>query len=133
MDFISLSRGGKLDDARQPKVGTAAYPYTGRSSYECMPSRYSEVRGAVRAAGFNTPVVVVGGVHNFEQAESLLTGGQADIVGLARQAAADPDWFEKVRSGHGQEVRLCIYTNYCEALDQRHRQGLDQPGIRLQC
>ena len=45
-----------------------------------------------------------------------------DIVGLARQALADPDWFLKVRSGRGDAVRLCKYTNYCEALDQRHRE-----------
>ena len=52
----------------------------------------------------------------------MLAAGQADIVGFARQALADPDWFRKVRSGRGAEVRLCLYTNYCEALDQRHRQ-----------
>jgi len=49
-------------------------------------------------------------------------------------------WFAKVRAGRGAEVRLCIYTNYCEALDQRHRQvtcelwdreALDEPGLRL--
>jgi hypothetical protein len=37
-------------------------------------------------------------------------------------------------------VRTCIYTNYCEALDQRHREvtcelwdriGLDEPGVML--
>jgi 2,4-dienoyl-CoA reductase-like NADH-dependent reductase (Old Yellow Enzyme family) len=136
MDFISLSRGGKFDDARQPKVGEAAYPYTGRSGYECMPSYYSDARGpfgrnleptthiraAVRAAGHDTPIVVAGGIHNFEQAESILQAGGADIVGLARQALADPDWFRKVRLGRGDEVRLCIYSNYCEALDQRHRE-----------
>ncbi|MGH8265259.1 MAG: NADH:flavin oxidoreductase [Steroidobacteraceae bacterium] len=152
VDFISLSRGGKFDDARQPKVGEAAYPYTGRSGYECMPSYFSDARGpfgrnvapaatvrdAIRSAGFNTPLVVAGGIHNFEQAEALLAAGRADVVAFARQALADPDWFLKVRTGHGGAVRLCIYTNYCEALDQRHRQvtcelwdreGLDQPGI----
>jgi len=136
MDFISLSRGGKFDDAKQPKIGEAVYPYTGRSGYECMPSYYSDARGpfgrnleaseriraAIRAAGLDTSVVTAGGVHSFEQAESILALGQADIVGIARQALADPDWFVKVRSGHGDQVRLCIYTNYCEALDQRHRQ-----------
>ena len=64
----------------------------------------------------------MGGLHNFEQAEKVLADGEGDIAGLARQALADPDWFEKVRSGRGHEVRLCLYTNYCEALDQRHRQ-----------
>ena len=43
MDFLSLSRGGKFDDAKQPAVGWAAYPYTGRSGYECMPARHSDV------------------------------------------------------------------------------------------
>ena len=136
MDFISLSRGGKFEDAKQPKVGWAAYPYTGPSGYECMPSYYSDakgpfgrnlqpaaqVRATIRAAGLDTPTVAVGGIHNFEQAENALAEGEGDIAGLARQALADPDWFEKVRTGHGSEVRLCIYTNYCEALDQRHRQ-----------
>ncbi len=136
MDFISLSRGGKFDDAAVPKVGEAAYPYTGPSGYECMPSYYSDVRGpygrnlaacahirgAVRAAGFATPIVATGGIHNFEQAERVLARGEGDVVGLARQALADPDWFRKVRGGRGAEVRLCRYTNYCEALDQRHRE-----------
>jgi dimethylglycine catabolism A len=154
VDYLSLSRGGKFDDAKQPKVGEAAYPYTGRSGYECMPSYYSDQRGpfgrnladtariraAVRARGHTTPVVAAGGIHGFEQAEAVLASGQADIVGFARQALADPDWFRKVGSGRGAEVRLCLYTNYCEALDQRHRQvtcelwdrqALDEPGVSL--
>jgi 2,4-dienoyl-CoA reductase-like NADH-dependent reductase (Old Yellow Enzyme family) len=136
MDFLSLSRGGKFDDAKQPKVGWAAYPYTGRSGYECMPSYVSDeqgpwgrntepvasVRNAVRVAGFVTPVISTGGIHSFDQAESLLAEGKADVVGLARQALADPDWFEKVRLGHGEEVVLCRYSNYCEGLDQKHKQ-----------
>jgi 2,4-dienoyl-CoA reductase-like NADH-dependent reductase (Old Yellow Enzyme family) len=153
MDFLSLSRGGKFDDAKQPKVGEAAYPYTGRSGYECMPSYYSDARGpfgrnleptariraAVREAGFTTPIVATGGVHSFDQAEAVLAAGQADIVGFARQALADPDWFRKVASGRGGDVRLCLYTNYCEVLDQRHRQvtcelwdreALDAPGVK---
>ena len=45
MDFISTSRGGKFDDAKQPGVGGAAYPYTGPSGYECMPQFISDERG----------------------------------------------------------------------------------------
>jgi 2,4-dienoyl-CoA reductase-like NADH-dependent reductase (Old Yellow Enzyme family) len=154
MDFISLSRGGKFEDASQPKVGEAAYPYTGRSGYECMPSYYSDARGpfgrnvqpairirqALRSAGHATPTVLAGGIHHFRQAEEALRLEHADIIGLARQALADPDWFVKVKSGHGSQVRLCLYTNYCEALDQRHkqvtcelwdRQNLDEPGVTL--
>ena len=153
-DFISLSRGGKFDDAKQPKVGAAVYPYTGRSGYECMPAYISDefgpfgrnitptaaVRKAIRQAGFGIPIVVAGGIHNFVQAESILEQNQADIVGMARQAMADPDWFSKVRGGQGKTVRLCEYTNYCEGLDQKHkqvtcqlwdRQSLDEPNLRM--
>ncbi len=154
MDVISLSRGGKFDDAKQPKVGEAAYPYTGRSGYECMPGHLSDaagpfgrnlaataaVRAAIRAAGLETPVVAAGGMHGFDQAEGVLRDGVADIVGFARQALADPDWFRKVRTGKGEHVRLCEYTNYCEGLDQKHKQvtcqlwdreDLDTPGAPL--
>lgn len=135
MDFISLSRGGKFEDAKQPKVGQAAYPYTGRSGYECMPQFISDeagpfgrnfgparsIRTHLREGKIETPIIVAGGIHNFEQAEQALADGDGDVVGLARQAMADPDWFEKVRTGHGQAVRLCEYTNYCEGLDQKHK------------
>jgi len=151
-DYLSISKGGKFEDAEQPKVAQAVYPYTGRSGYECMPTTLSDERGpfgrtvplvaqikqAVNAAGFNTPIVATGGITTFDQAESILQNGAADMIGMARQALADPDWFRKVRSGHGDEVRRCTYTNYCEALDQAHRQvtcklwdrkELDEPGI----
>jgi 2,4-dienoyl-CoA reductase-like NADH-dependent reductase (Old Yellow Enzyme family) len=151
-NFLSLSKGGKFEDAQQPKVGQAVYPYTGQSGYECMPTVLSDETGpfgrsvplvaaikrAVNESEFTTPVVATGGISTFEQAEDILRKDQADIVGMARQALADPDWFTKVRLGRGDEVRRCTYTNYCEALDQAHRPvtcklwdrvDLDEPGI----
>lgn len=153
MDFLSLSRGGRFEDAKQPAVGEAAYPYTGRSGYECMPAVISDevgpfgrnvapgaaIRRAVREAGFETPVIVSGGIHGFAQAEAILARGDADLVGAARQSLADPDWFLKVRLGRGDEVRVCAFTNYCEGLDQKHKKvtcklwdrvGLDEPGVK---
>ena len=135
MDFLSTSRGGKFDDAKQPAVGAAAYPYTGQSGYECMPQYISDERGpfgrnagptaavreAVRGAGFTVPVVCTGGIHNFEMAEDYLARGVCDIVGAARQSLADPDWFRKTLLGLGAEMRVCEYTNYCEGLDQKHK------------
>jgi dimethylglycine catabolism A len=136
MDFLSLSTGGKFEDAKQPKAGEAAYPYTGPSGYECMPTALSDERGpfarqipkqariraAVRAAGFATPTVVAGGLSTFEQVEGILERGEADLIGAARQSLADPDWFLKLRVGRGEEIRRCIYSNYCEGLDQKHKQ-----------
>lgn len=154
LDFLSISKGGKFEDARQPKVGWAVYPYTGRSGYECMPTIYSDARGpfgrnakiagtiraAVRGAGFETPVVAAGGISEFAQAEAILQTGEADFVASARQTLADPDWWLKMRQGHGDEIRRCEFTNYCEALDQQHKQvtcklwdrdALDAPDVTL--
>ena len=152
MDFLSLSRGGKFDDAARPAIGAAAYPYTGPSGYECMPQYISDARGpfgrnaapakairdAVRAAGLETPIVCAGGAHNFEMAERWLKDGVCDIVGAARQSLADPDWTLKIAAGAGAQVRTCEFTNYCEALDQKHKavtcqlwdkEALDEPGV----
>jgi 2,4-dienoyl-CoA reductase-like NADH-dependent reductase (Old Yellow Enzyme family) len=153
-DYLSVSKGGKFDDARQPKVGQAVYPYTGRSGYECMPTVLSDERGpfgrnvplaarikrAANEAGFQTPVITSGGIATFEMAEGVLSRGEADIIAAARQSLADPDWFLKVRLGRGDEIRRCVFTNYCEGLDQMHKQvtcklwdraQMDEPGITL--
>ena len=153
-DYLSVSKGGKFDDAKQPKVGHAVYPYTGRSGYECMPTVLSDERGpfgrnvplaaaikhAVNEAGFATPVVTSGGIATFEQAEAILERGEADIIAAARQSLADPDWFLKIRLGRGDDIRRCVFTNYCEGLDQMHKQvtcklwdrvNLDEPGITM--
>jgi 2,4-dienoyl-CoA reductase-like NADH-dependent reductase (Old Yellow Enzyme family) len=136
VDYLSVSKGGRFEDARQPKIGEAVYPYTGESGYECMPTVLSDERGpfgrnvplaatirrAVREAGHDTPIVTSGGIHSFEQAEAVLARGEADFVASARQTLADPDWFRKIRLGYGQLVRRCEFTNYCEGLDQHHKQ-----------
>jgi 2,4-dienoyl-CoA reductase-like NADH-dependent reductase (Old Yellow Enzyme family) len=134
-DYLSLSAGGKFEDARQPAVGATAYPYTGPSGAETMPTVRSDeagpfgrhlpaaaaIRRALRAAGLETPVVAAGGITTFALAEAALARGDADFVASARQTLADPDWFLKMRLGRGDEIRRCQLTNYCEALDQRHK------------
>jgi len=154
-DYLSVSKGGRFEDAKQPKVGETVYPYTGESGYECMPTVISDARGpfgrnvplaaairaAVRAAGYTTPVITSGGIFSFEQAEGVLARGEADCVAAARQTLADPDWFRKIRLGLGHLVRRCEFTNYCEGLDQRHKQvtcklwdrdfAPDEPGVSL--
>ncbi len=140
-DFLSVSKGGKFEDAKAPRVGQAVYPYTGPSGHECMPTVKIDdakpepkrigpfsrnvplaraVRAAVRADGWQTPVVTAGGISSPWQAEEILEAGDADIVAAARQSLADPDWFRKIELGRGAEVRRCLFTNYCEGLDQKH-------------
>jgi 2,4-dienoyl-CoA reductase-like NADH-dependent reductase (Old Yellow Enzyme family) len=155
MDFLSLSRGGKFEDAKQPKTGEAVYPYTGKSGFECMPSATrsdergpfgrnvsdaAKIKRALCERGLSLPVIVSGGINSFVQAESILVNGWADIVGAARQSLADPDWFRKLYLGAGESIRRCAYSNYCEILDQKHKQvtctkwdrfNLQEPGISI--
>ena len=132
VDVLSVSRGGKFEDARQPAVGEALYPYTGHSGARCIPRSRKDppavntylaegIRRAVRAAGLATPVVTAGRIHTFEQAESILKGGRADLVGMARALLADPDLPRKWRAGREADARECVFCPYCEDEDQHHR------------
>jgi len=145
-DFISVSKGGRFEDAKQPKVGESAYPYTGPSGHECMPTVHigepgpfsrnvplaAEIRSALRANDLSTPVVTAGGIATLEQAEAVLEAGHADIVAAARQTLADPDWWQKLRNGRGETIRRCLFTNYCEGLDQHHKEVTCQRWDRLE-
>ncbi len=132
-DVLSISRGGKFEDAQEPKVGQAIYPYTGQSGHACMPSVFDDnppfgqnlplptsIRQAIREEGEATPIVATGGINGFHLAEQTLQHEMADLIGAARQSLADPDWWHKMREGRGDSIARCLYTNYCEALDQKH-------------
>jgi dimethylglycine catabolism A len=132
LDFLSISRGGKFDDAKQPPVGEAAYPYTGWSGMKCIPRDKKDpfgvntylatgIRAAVRGAGFAIPVVTAGKIHTFAQAESILREERADLVGMARALLADPDLPRKWLAGRDGEARACVFCPYCEHEDQHHR------------
>lgn len=135
-NYLSISKGGKFEDSRQPKIGEARYPYTGLSGLECMPTvrsdergpfgrnvpLASEIRSGVQALGLHCPVIAAGGLCEFQQMEGVLRAGEADLVAAARQSLADPDFWRKMRLGRGEEIRRCTFTNYCEGLDQRHKE-----------
>src|SRR6195952_1815618 len=57
------------------------------------------------------PVVGVGRFKDAVQADRALTSGQCDMVGVVRGQIADPDFARKSRSGHSEEVRLCLSCN----------------------
>ena len=132
LDFLSISRGGKFDDARQPPLGESAYPYTGHSGGRCIPREKRDpfgvnvplaagIRGALRAAGFAIPVVTAGKIVSFDRAEGILRDGSADLVGMARALLADPDLPRKWRTGADADARTCVFCPYCEDEDQHHR------------
>jgi dimethylglycine catabolism A len=129
-DYISLSAGGKFEDAR-PIPGEPLYPYTGYSGDRCMPgSNYPDganlyipeaVRATVRAAGLATPIVAAGKIGSLELAEKVLARDQGDMIGMARALLADPDLPKKWQSGRQEAVVRCVYGNVCKALDENFR------------
>lgn len=131
MDYISLSAGGKFEDA-QHRPGQVLYPYTGYSGDRTMPpAPYPDaangyladgVRRALRAAGLGTPVVISGKIPTPELAEKTLAAGRADLVGMARALLADPDWPIKARAGQRDRIVWCVYGNVCKALDETFHQ-----------
>ena len=129
-DYVSLSAGGKFEDARVIE-GEPLYPYTGYSGDRCMPgAAYPDganlampeaVRAALRAAGHETPVVAVGKIGTKELAENVLASGRGDLVGMARALLADPDLPKKWARGDEERVVRCIYGNVCKTLDENFR------------
>jgi 2,4-dienoyl-CoA reductase-like NADH-dependent reductase (Old Yellow Enzyme family) len=130
VDYVSLSAGGKFEDARVIE-GEPLYPYTGYSGDRCMPgSAYPDganlqipeaVRAALRAAGLETPVVAAGKLGTRALAEQVVARGQGDLVGMARALLADPDLPKKWARGQDERVVRCVYGNVCKALDESFR------------
>ena len=130
VDYVSLSAGGKFEDARVIE-GEPLYPYTGYSGDRCMPgSAYPDganlyipeaVRASLRAAGLDTPVVAAGKLGSLALAEKVVERGQGDLVGMARALLADPDLPNKWRTGREDAVVRCLYGNVCKALDESFR------------
>ena len=133
LDFLSISRGGKFDDARQPKVGEAAYPYTGHSGHTCIPREEERPAGGERLPGrrgsaprcapraFRPLWSRPARSRPSTAAEAILREGRADLVGMARALLADPDLPRKWQAGRDDAVRACVFCPFCEEEDQRHR------------
>ena len=57
------------------------------------------------------PVIAYGRIKTPAQAEEVVASGTADLVGMARQLIADPDWVAKVIAGRADQIRPCIACN----------------------
>ncbi len=122
LDYISISAGGKFEDALQAE-GEALDPYTGYSGHRTMPPRWmpecvnvylaAHIRSALRENGFMTPVITAGRIPTATEAEAVLARGQADMVAICRPILCDPYWPDKYQTGRGDAVLKCTYCNYC--------------------
>jgi len=130
MDYISISAGGKFEDAVK-REGHPLDPYTGYSGDRTMPPLTyplnvnvylaDAIKAFINAHGFNTPVITAGRITNAGQAEELLKGGKADLIGMARAILADADLPKKSREGREDQIVYCIYGNICKQLEENYK------------
>lgn len=67
-------------------------------------------------------VIGVGRIHDPAIAARLVENGTLDMVAMARQLIADPEWPNKVRQGRIEEIRPCIACNQgCVGVLAHHR------------
>ena len=59
------------------------------------------------------PVFTVGRITDPVQAERILAGGEADMVGMTRAHVADPELIAKLREGRLDDIRPCVGANVC--------------------
>lgn len=71
----------------------------------CMAYVCAEARKHVKVPLIN------GGSHSVDSAAELLASGNADFVQFGRQSIADPQFVNKLKNGHPEDIRPCILCN----------------------
>ncbi len=59
----------------------------------------------------SVPVVASNRINMPDDAEDIVTSGDADLVSMARPLLADPQWVEKAANGRSDEINTCIACN----------------------
>lgn len=95
IDFVNVSAWGY----EQSLAGMG-------SPYGPLAPNAARIRAAIDAD--KTKVFVVGRIVDPHQAEQILADASADMVVLARQSIADPEWPNKARAGDVDDIVTCI-------------------------
>jgi 2,4-dienoyl-CoA reductase-like NADH-dependent reductase (Old Yellow Enzyme family) len=60
------------------------------------------------------PVLAVGGIRTAEEVDSILDGGEADLVGIGRPFYAEPDLPRRILGDDDRaSTGLCRNSNHC--------------------
>jgi dimethylglycine catabolism A len=131
LDYLSISAGGKFEDATQ-REGRALEPYTtGYSGSRAIPPAWAPekvnvylckaIRDTLRAAGHELPLATAARIPTAHLAEGILENNEADLVAIARPILCDPYWPNKYKEGREDDVVQCTYCNKCTELDAAHQ------------
>ena len=130
LDYISISAGGKFEDA-VAREGRALDPYTtGYSGHRAMPPAWmpekvnaylcADIKRTLNRQGYDPAMITAGRIPTARVAEEVLEAGDADLVAVARPILCDPFWPRKYREGRDKDVQKCIYCNACRDMDAAH-------------
>lgn len=131
LDYISISAGGKFEDA-EPRAGSIYDPYTtGYSGSRAIPPSWmpekvnvylcSDIKKHLNNNGYNTTMITAGRIPTAQVAEKILSQGDADLVAIARPILCDPYWSLKYKEGRENDVQKCTYCNKCRDKDAAHQ------------
>ncbi len=76
-----------------------------------VPDGYADAVTAAARRATGLPVVAFGRIVSPGHAANLLATGIADLIGMARQLIADPEWPRKVAEGRPEDIRPCVHCN----------------------
>jgi len=76
-----------------------------------MPKGYLVELAAKAKEAVNIPVLAGGRMNDADIAEAAIRDGKIDAVVMGRAALADPEYPNKVLSGHTEKIRPCIACN----------------------
>ena len=68
----------------------------------------------------DTPVATVGALSDPDLMEEIIATGKADVVECARELICDPDFPNKIRSGHEDDARRCLRCLSCFSNEVTH-------------
>lgn len=100
VDYFSVSQGTYINRM-------LIYPTSPETHGYQMPAT------AKIAAAVDVPVIGGGRIVSHEEAERFLADGDCDIIGVARQLIADPDWVAKAADPAAEPIRPCVGANWC--------------------
>lgn len=94
-----INSGIGWHEARVPTIATQVP----RGTFTWLTSRLkSEIK---------IPVIASNRINMPQEAENIISGGQADMISMARPFLADPEWPIKAKQGRSDEINTCIACN----------------------
>lgn len=95
-----------------------------------LPLGWAVYQSAALKKTVDIPIVAFGRINDPVQAETILTEGSADLVGMCRQLLCDPETPNKTMEGRLDDIRHCIGCNEaCVGVDGIYVECIQNPGV----